>query len=295
MKPNFLCVGAQKAGTTTLHDILKQHPDIYLPKIKESHFFDRSDHYGNGIQWWLQEFFGDYAGEKIMGEITPEYLYYEEVPEKIYKDLGPDTKIIIILRNPMDRAYSHYLMSKRRNYEKMTFEEAILAERERIEMGAFERNHFSYIDRGLYAEQLKRYYSLFGKERIMLLIFEEDIKKDIKRTIQKIEVFLGVEQIPLNTNLESNVAREPINKEFNKFLRDKSLVKYVLGKLIFSKKVKYKIAKLLEELNMREIDVDKSTLSEVIKKELLINYFLDDINEIEKNIGIDLSMWKENL
>ena len=84
---DFVCVGTQKAGTTTLHDILKNHKDIFLPKSKEAYFFDIDEHYQKGMNWWFKTHFSSYLNEKIMGVMTPEYLYYEEVPERIYKTL----------------------------------------------------------------------------------------------------------------------------------------------------------------------------------------------------------------
>lgn len=295
MKPNFLCVGVQKAGTTTLHDILKQHPDIYLPKLKEAHFFDWPERYKKGIQWWLGAFFGDYCDEKIMGVITPEYLYYEEVPEKIYQDLGGDIKIIIILRNPVDRAYSHYLMSKRRSYETLSFEDAILAEPERIRQGDFERNHFSYIDRGRYAAQLKRYYALFKHENIKVLIFERDIKNNIDETIEEIEAFLGVEQLLLNTKFESNIAREPKNEALNQVLHSRSLIRKIIGKLIPFRNAKRKIKQLLIEHNMKKITEEKAILTENVRREILCNFFDKDIAEVERIIKADLSLWRNKI
>lgn len=291
MKPNFLCVGAQKAGTTTLHDILKQHPDIYLPKLKEAHFFDRPERYIKGIRWWLETFFEDYNNEKIMGAITPEYLYYEEVPEKIFHDLR-GVKLIIILRNPVDRAYSHYLMSKRRSYETLPFEEAILAEPERLRVGGdFERNHFSYIDRGRYAVQLKRYYNLFKQENIMVLIFEDDIKRNIDETIGKIERFLDIEQLPLNTKLESNSAREPKNMVLNQLLHSRGQIKKVIGRLIPFKNIKRNIKQWLVESNMKSVAGEKAILSETLRQKILRDYFVNDIAEVETIVNINLDIW----
>lgn len=104
--PNFICLGAQKPGTTTLHDILKQYPEIFLPKDKEAPFLIVSEAYDKGVGWWLNHYFSDYNNESILGVMTPEYLYYEEVPNRILESCGPDVKLIIILRQPLDRAYS---------------------------------------------------------------------------------------------------------------------------------------------------------------------------------------------
>ena len=88
MKINFICVGTQKAGTTTIHDILKNHQDIFLPEKKEAHFFDIENRYKKGLNWWKKEFFSSYGGEKSVGVFTPEYLYYDEVPKRILSNLS---------------------------------------------------------------------------------------------------------------------------------------------------------------------------------------------------------------
>jgi len=183
--PNFLCVGAQKAGTTTLHDILIQHPEIYLPEIKETKFFQDNSKYRKGLDYYEKEFFGKWNGERAVGEIDSVYMYFEYVPERIYKHLGKDIKLIFMLRNPVDRAYSHYWMSYRRGYETETFERAIELEQKRIKIDEFHKIHFSYIDRGFYAKQIKRYLKLFPKENMLFIIFEEDFLKNRKKQLNR--------------------------------------------------------------------------------------------------------------
>ena len=208
MKINFICVGTQKAGTTTIHDILKNHQDIFLPEKKEAHFFDIENRYKKGLNWWKKEFFSSYGGEKSVGVFTPEYLYYDEVPKRILSNLDLKTKIIIILRNPIDRAYSHYLMSKRRGYDKLSFDEGIEIENIRINKNEFSRNNFSYISRGMYFNQLNRYYSLFDSDNILVLNFEKDIVINLDQTINTIQKFIGVNVMNLKLNIKSNRASD---------------------------------------------------------------------------------------
>ena len=123
--PNFMCIGASKSGTTSLYDILKQHSDIFLPSFKEPHFFDIPLVYQNGIEWYKKTYFQSVKNEKCIGDFTPTYLFDEHAPERILNDLGVNMKFIIILRNPVDRAYSHYLHSKRDLHEHLSFEDAL--------------------------------------------------------------------------------------------------------------------------------------------------------------------------
>ncbi|MCK4911140.1 MAG: sulfotransferase domain-containing protein, partial [Thermodesulfovibrionales bacterium] len=119
--PNFLCVGAQKAATTTIFEVLKQHPDVYIHPAKEIHFFDSDDIYNRGMQWYLETYFKNINHKKAIGEMTPSYMFIENVPERIYKCIGNKVKLIFTYRNPADRAYSHYLMNVMRGLETEPF------------------------------------------------------------------------------------------------------------------------------------------------------------------------------
>lgn len=286
--PSFICVGAQKAATTSLHDILKNHPDIFLPERKEAHFFDNDERYQKGLDWWSNTFFSNYNNEKVIGVMTPEYLFYEEVPLRIYKDLGKDTKIIIILRNPVDRAYSHYLMSLRRGFENLSFQEAIELENDRIK-DVFGRNHFSYISRGLYYEQVSRYYNLFGKDNVKVYLFEEDFIKNKHHMINDIQDFLDVPNIELNIDIKSNKAMTAKYKVINSFLMQESFLKNIARKLIPASSMKEKTYNFLTSLNQKEAIYKKLTTEE--KRSITNKYYREDINKTAQLIDRDLSEW----
>ena len=286
---NFICVGAQKSGTTTLHDILKQHPDIYLPLEKEAHFFDVDSSYRKGVDYWMKSFVTPYCGQKCIGDITPEYLFYEKVPERIRKTLGDNIKIIILLRNPIDRAYSHYLMSKRRGYEKLSFIKAIESEKERMIIDDFHFNHFSYISRGLYFKQIKRYIDIFKKENILILHFEDDIVKNIDQSILKITDFLDLEYVPLKTNVRSNVASKTRFLLLRKLISKDSFIKNIFRSLIKSKQTRIRLLQYFDNLNNKKIHPKK--ISTKLKAELMNRYFKTDIQRLEELINFDLSSW----
>lgn len=289
--PNVICIGAQKSGTTTLHDILKQHPDIYLPVSKEAHFFDISEKYQNGLSWWVDNYFKSYSDEKIIGVITPEYLYFEEVPKRIFNDLG-DVKIIITLRNPVERAYSHYKMSVKRGYETENFGKSIELENGRIGIDYFHKSHFSYITRGLYSEQIERYLKFFPKENIMFLIFEEDIVTNIDATIDNIVAFLNIdEKVKINTNITSNQATSPRSVLLRDIIYKNNNIKKIIGKYLFTNKMKISLMSFLDSINQaKEKKVERLSLD--YKRELLEKYYINDIKELEKIIERDLSIWR---
>ncbi len=288
---NFICVGAQKAGTTSLHDILKHHPDIYLPERKEAHFFDIEERFEKGLNWWLDSFFiGDKTNKKV-GVFTPEYLYFENIPERIKDVLGTDLKIILVLRQPAKRAYSHYLMSKRRGFENLSFNDALLQESKRLEgQTYYNSNHFSYLDRGRYYNQVKRYIDVFGKENVKVFIFENDIIKNKKETLKSIQEFIQVPYINLDAQKQSNQASEPKSKWVRNLIFNKNNpIKKVLGLLPISDEVKFKIATKINSINQKPSTSKKLSSDEV--KNITDAHFIEDIKQTEQLLNIDLSIW----
>lgn len=180
----------QKSGTTLLAEILKQHPDIFIPQVKEAHFFDCDDNFTLGTGWYQSTHFQDSDNFPYVGDITPSYLYFDYVPERIINILGPEVKFIIMLRNPVDRAYSHYWMSFNRGYEKLPFERAIAMEQSRLRRGYLEKSRFSYISRGFYSEQIRRYLNFFPLTNMKFVLFEEFVK-DIPGGVKGVLEFLG--------------------------------------------------------------------------------------------------------
>jgi len=288
--PNFLCVGAQKAGTTTLHDILIQHPEIYLPEIKETKFFQNNSKYEKGLEYYEKEFFGKWNGEKAVGEIDPEYMYFEYVPERIYKHLGKDIKLIFMLRNPVDRAYSHYWMSYRRGYETEAFKRAIELEEKRIKLGEFHKNHFSYISRGLYAKQVKRYLKFFSRENMFFIVFEEDFLEKRKKTISNLLNFLNVDaNVNLNLDLKSNQSSLPRLKFLRDVMYKPNIIKKIGTMMIPSESLRTKIFMTLDRFNQKPVKPPK--LESKFRKKLLYDYFIEDIRELESILGRTLSIW----
>jgi len=187
--PNFIICGTQKGGTSALYYFLKKHPEIYLPPKKEVHYFDLN--YQKGLKWYEKHFKGASSKYKAIGEASPSYMYLEEVPERIHEVL-PDVKLIFILRNPVDRAYSHYWHEVKLGYEWLSFEEAIKVEQERLAKGdIINRIHYSYLDRGEYIEQIKRFRKYFSKDQILVLITEE-LKSNPEIIMRQIFEFLQV-------------------------------------------------------------------------------------------------------
>lgn len=280
--PNFYCIGTQKAGTTSLHDIFSRHSDFFLPEPKEAHYFHKDELYKKGLDWYLDTFFKDVKDEKVIGSFTPDYLYFGKSAERIYETLGSDIKFVIVLRNPADRAYSHYTMSKFRGYESLSFSEAILLEEERLKKDFFHQNHFSYIDRGYYHRQIQNYLRYFPSENFLILNFENDVEKNINNAISKICKFLNLTPLSVKDDLKSNTAKSPWLPFLNRWLfRTPETLQRVFNYIPV--RVKRKLRPGLLKLNARPAKT--SSIDGNLKRDLIMNKYKDDIMKLEKNFS----------
>lgn len=290
--PNFICVGAQKSATTTLYTILKQHPDICLAEgKKETRFFLDYGDYCKGIKFYSKEYFSQCMGKNAIGEFCPEYMYFDYVPFRLYNELGESLKLIFILRNPIDRAYSHYLMSKRRGIEKKSFIKAIEVENDRIKINEYSKNHFSYINRGFYADQIKRYLKLFSKNNFLFIIFEEDFLSNRKSTISKLCNFLNVREIDLDIEIRMNPARFIRIKLVKDIIENDSKFKMFWRKLVPSQQLRKKIVGYVENLNWKRLK--NNELDKEIKSKLFKRYYMENLAELEGIIGRNLDIWHQ--
>ena len=222
MLPNFLVVGAQKSGTTSLHEYLSAHPDVYLPLQKETHFFLHEKYYDRGIKFYEEEYFSARTHEPLIGEVDPDYMYSEQVLPRIVRHLDLDAlKIVFIFRNPVERAFSQYLMEYRRGREPLSFHEAVETESSRIRQGHMENLRCSYVSRGYYLRQVERFLEYIDRSQ-MLFLLSEDLKTDALRCMREVYHFLGVSEefVPPNIGEQFHRATVP---------RSLSLVRRVKG------------------------------------------------------------------
>lgn len=171
---NFLICGTQKSGTSALESYLIDHPEICMAAKKEVHFFDKESFFLNGSPEYSQyhAYFSPKASHRVVGEATPIYTYWHEAPRRIW-EYNPNMKLIVILRNPVDRAYSHWNMEQSRNAEFLPFWDAIQKEDLRCkEALPSQYRVFSYIDRGFYLEQLRRLWRYFPRDNVLVLKHE---------------------------------------------------------------------------------------------------------------------------
>jgi len=222
-KVDFLGCGAQKSGTTALDRYLRQHQAICLPERKEIHYFDIEYNFRFPKMDYSKyhSFFNIEPHHKIAGEVTPLYMYWYSAPRRIW-EYNPEMKLIIILRNPIKRAYSHWNMQRERGYETLSFLDAIAEEEtRRRESLPYQNRRFSYLDRGFYTDQIKRLRTYFPANQV-LLIKSEILREDPKQILDQIANFLD---IPINDNfskldVHSRNYESPLDQETHKVLLD---------------------------------------------------------------------------
>ena len=295
--PNFLIVGAAKCGTSSLHNYLNQHPDIFMPtftdeglKVKEPRFLIKEkvkDRLPKGI-WNYEDYkslFDNVTNEIAIGESTVLYLYYyNEAIKNIKKYLGEDVKIIIMLRNPIDRASSAYLFASRTPQENQTFKEALMNARKRFEKDKTLSPMILYKELGLYYKMVKAYMENFKDVHIVLyddFILQTDL--EVRRVFDFLNI---INTNDINTDKVINSGGKKWNSRFMKnLLMGEGGMKKIL-KFLLPKKVRVNIKERLTNSFTSKADI----INESIKKELL-DYYQKDIQLLEKLITKDLSKW----
>lgn len=203
-RPGFIILGAMKSGTTSLYYYLSQHPQIVPSMTKEVHFFDGgrqggTDDYQKGMPFYMAHFpyASELKGGKLTFEATPSYIFHPLVPGRIHETLV-DVKMIVLLRNPIQRAISHYFHKKRTGVETLPMMEAFQQEEKRLEPILNSKDYFnkdlrdfSYKMRGVYADQLERYFQLFPREQFLILS-SEDFFSSTQNCLNRIYDFIDV-------------------------------------------------------------------------------------------------------
>jgi len=196
--PDAVILGAMKSGTSSLHHYLVQQPGVIEPLRKEVHYFDVNVERG---ERWYRAHFGREGEPGLNLDSSPYYLFHPAVPRRLHERL-PDAKLIVLLRDPVRRAYSHYWHERDKGRERLSFEDAIAAEADRLGNSeqrladgtlarSREHQHFSYLARGRYAEQLDRWLAVFPHEQLLVLKFE-DLAREPLEALNRTLNFLGL-------------------------------------------------------------------------------------------------------
>ena len=281
MKANTFIVGAPKAGTTSLHYYLSQHEDVCMSTIKEPNYFsfeEVSTLYYNATSVSdckvYHKLFKD--EKKIIGEASVSYLFYKNIPSRIL-EYNPKANIIIMLRNPLERAISHYLMDHRLGFCSLPLED-ILDNRH-----AHPLFFQQYLELGLYYQSVKRYLDTFGDKQVHILYYT-DFKRDIESLMKGVFQFLKIE----NTSLDYSVQNPFLSSDyaFVSYLYRLSWVRKGLKSLIPQNYVKSVKNRLFSK-------TDKPNFSESLLSQINA-FYQSDISQLESLLNVDLSQWKKD-
>ena len=297
-RPNFLIVGAAKAGTSSLHNYLAQHPSIYLPaQLKESNFLcDLGAEPYPGLRRRFSPLiqsveaydalFEEVGDEAAVGEACPSYLYYhrQTIP-RIHALLGAGTRIILVLREPADRAYSGYLHALRDGDEILSFADALAAEPQRTADGWWWGYHYRKV--GNYAEQVQAYLDAFGRENVLITLYD-DFRTDSATFLRRILLFLGVdERIEVDTSERYNATGIPKSRTLHHFLRGGNPLKKA-ARLVLPPATRQRLYRVLMRRNLGR----KPPLPLKVLQQMRSEY-MEEITALELLIDRDLTIWRD--
>jgi len=287
--PNFFILGAAKAGTTSLYYYLRQHPQVFLSEVKEPHFFDYDPFYAEGLEAYVSRHFSRSWGFPARGEATPRYFYdYKKVIPRMLNAFGPfPPRFIVLLRDPVERAWSHYLHRRRNCTETETFERAL-----ELEEGRLKQNPevwAGYFNQGLYAKQLEEWFRHFPRDRFLIGL-TEDLQARPTELLENICSFLGVgPPAELDVSDIKNPASEPRIRFIMKFLRRPSLVRKFVKRLL-PRHTQLGLSWYIRKINLRPYANSLPKMNEETALFLRALY-ADDLAKLQEMIKRDFSKW----
>lgn len=283
--PEFFLVGAAKSGTSSLYMYLTQHPRVFVPPIKEPHFFSDFHHPALAHIDTLDKYlalFDDCPENALAGDASTSYLYSRGAPRRI-QALQPRARIMAILRNPIDRAYSFYWHNRRDFHEPLSFEDALEAEPGRIEERAGFASH--YVRSGMYHDQVRNYIDTFGRDRVRVWL-TEDLKDGAADVCREAFEFLGVEPLAVDTGTVYNRSGP---------VRSRTLARLLFWKFPGRRRLGKAFPAVAKQMRWRLIQRNMGTPPPMRPetRERLVGVFREDVLKLQDVLGRDLSHWLE--
>ena len=296
VKPNTFLIGAQKCATTSIYNWLSQHPEICGPlAVKDYEYFIREEYYSDTEL--LSSFYDKvYNNEKIILQGCVHYIYFYKALERI-KNYNPNSKFILVIRNPIERAISAYHYAVKFNYESLPIDEAFNMEDERIKTGNIRTlSELTYKTHGLYYEQIKSFYEIFNKSQLHIIFYEEVIGNP-KEAIKKVYNFLEVDDLFIPEFKIMNITGKVRNKLLQRVgFGDYPIRNFFVRKVLRTFLSEEKWAKLRFTIIHANTLKGKSNYYEDINKALkeeLHLFFNKDIENLQKLLNVDLSNWEQ--
>jgi hypothetical protein len=284
VKANLFIPGVGKSATSSLHLYLNQHQEISMSEIKETHFFCIEKEFEKGLEYY-NSLFPDKDDAKYYGESCTSYIGSEIAIERIKKHTV-NPKFIIVLRNPIDRIYSHYSWLEALNKEKLPFREAILKDKDSIfdpnkTLDNFGYKHYLYFSK--YAELLEKYIAAFGKENI-LIILTENLKRNPLNTVNQCFTFLNLRELENLTEIKENVTNEIKQGKIPGWLMYTS--KFIPNSL----KKSFNIKKLFMNIFIHKYQSKEMSMQD---RMWLINLLKNDVLKLRRITGLKFSEWND--
>ena len=271
--PNFIIIGAMRSGTTSLARYLGAHPQVFMAAKKEVHFFDF--HFDRSLDWYARHF-ARAGGKTAVGEATPGYMYNERAIARMAR-LVPQARLIVVLRNPVDRAYSHYWLNRARGHEPLDFAAAIAVEPERLANPKLEFGRRGvYLEGSRYLKYLLRVCRYYPRSALHVVIFE-DLRDEPRAVYAAVCRFLGVGESFLPPNL---------GRPINRFVAFRSLGLRNLGR-----RLPRPLRRVVDRLNVREASYPP--LDSALRKALQ-EQFAGENAALAAWLSRDLSIWSES-
>jgi len=274
MLPNLIGIGSHRCGTTWIYEKLKPHSQVYLSPEKEINFF--STNYGKGLKWY-GKFFTRCSGQNIIGEISPSYLSHPQCAQRIH-DTVPEVKLVASLRNPLEQVYSRYHYMVTRQLYGKPFHTAL-------------EEHPQIIDDALYHKHLRRYFDLFDKKDILVLIYD-DLTGSPSSFLKRIYTFLDLDHRQMPDNVEERVhsSRVPRSRHLESIMVSTRIVLRKLGLFPLVETMKKSgIVQKFKSLNTSSQPTISAINPELAKE--LSDVFSPDIERLASLLGVDLGAW----
>jgi hypothetical protein len=286
-----VCVGAAKAGTTTLYALMSRHPEVATSVVKETDFYYEDRYYAMGFDRYIKRYFRPHFKTRLLFEADPVYMYGRGCMERL-RNCAPNVRVIVMLRNPVDRAFSQYQyrMTYRRYDE--SFEDMCEREFTRIAQGDEQRMEYGCLDRSRYAAQISEILRYFPREQVYFIVFEEFVR-DQRGVFARLQRWLGL------TELDVGEAKENPGGEARSVVLARLLyharyrwARALVGRLLFFATARRRVYALLGRLNLRERNPEaKFRLDPELRKRLL-REFEQDVAAVEQLTGLDLAVWR---
>ncbi|SFR36419.1 Sulfotransferase domain-containing protein [Robiginitalea myxolifaciens] len=298
LHPNVFLIGVQKSATTSVYDWMAQHPDICGPvSMKDTPFFIDDKLYNKGVKFLEQVYRPEYRDQKVILNGSAHNIYFEHALKRM-AEFQPDAKLILILRDPVERAFSAYKFAKKRNLEDMELEAAIADEPNRIAHPDLKiQSETTYVDHGLYHRQIQRLYQYFKPEQVRILLYE-DIREQPETIMHDIYSFIGVDATFTpdyrKLNQTGSVRYTWIkNMVYNDSKWKQFLLKYIIDPILpYNLKYRLKLFFLRAMTGKAKNDSGQPDVLTHERANWLRSYFIEDIQNLETLIGRDLTAWK---